>query len=209
MKALDLTGQRFNKLTVIGKQPDKTKHGNYKWLCRCDCGKDVVVCSGNLRSGHAISCGCVRRPHGGFRTALYNVWAGIKKRCLNPNNHGYKDYGGRGIKVCDEWLEFVPFRDWALTHGYAKGLDIDRKEVNGNYEPLNCRFVTTTVNNQNRRNTVLSSNKVREIRAMLKKGIKQKDIGEKFGVRPSTISQVKTGAIWSSIADVENNNAIT
>jgi hypothetical protein len=206
VKAIDLTGQRFGKLVVESRHPENTKHGNRRWICRCDCGGEVTVSGGNLNNRHSISCGCVRRPHGGFGTALHNVWCGIKKRCLNSNNHGYKDYGGRGIRICSEWLEFIPFRDWALANGYQKGLQIDRIDVNGNYEPSNCRFVTATVNNQNKRSNVLNPDKVRSIRKLLRNGVKQKDIGNMFGVPQNTISQIKNGHLWASISDTENGH---
>jgi hypothetical protein len=210
MKALDLAGQRFNRLVAIKRYAENTKHGNRKWICKCDCGKEVIVCAGNLRSGHAVSCGCVRKPHGDSGSNLYNVWVGIKKRCLNPTNHNYKDYGMRGITVCEEWLQFIPFRDWALANGYNKGLQIDRKDVNGNYEPSNCRFVTCTANNQNKRTNVLTADNIVTIKKMIREGKhKQKDIGKMFGVRQSTISQIKNGTLWSSITEDNNESAKT
>lgn len=105
------------------------------------------------------SCGCIHNKgknnpnykHGGKGTRLYNTWAQMKGRCLNFNIIQYKDYGGRGITVCDEWLKFNPFRDWSLSNGYADNLEIDRKENDGNYEPSNCRWVTRKENLKNKR----------------------------------------------------------
>jgi hypothetical protein len=204
---VDLMGKRFGKLLVVARHEKKTKHNNVRWVCRCDCGKTTIAASGNLRNGHYVSCGCVRRPHGGFGTALHNVWCGMKKRCLNPNNHGFADYGGRGIKVCEEWMEFVPFRNWATANGYKRGLQIDRRNNNGHYEPGNCRFVTVTANNQNRRTTRLNVEKVRAIRIMLAEGRANKDIAKEFWVPANTISQIKHGHIWGSIDAIPQASA--
>ena len=198
-KPIDLTGTRVNKLTVIRRHEENTRYGSYKWVCRCECGKEAIVAAGNLRSGHAVSCGCVRKPHSGFGTRIYGIWKGMKERCLNPKSESFIHYGGRGIKVCEEWMEFVPFRDWALANGYSDDLQIDRKAVNGNYEPGNCRFVTGTVNNQNKRTTKLNDEKVRGIRKLLNEGKKQKEIGAIYGVPQNTISQIKNGKLWGSI----------
>lgn len=89
--------------------------------------------------------------HNKSYTPLYRRWLGIKQRCLNPNNCNYAYYGGRGIKICDEWLDFETFEKWALTNGFRKELTIDRIDVNGNYEPSNCRWVTQRIQNINMR----------------------------------------------------------
>lgn len=97
----------------------------------------------------------MRKTHGMSKNKFYQVWNGIKQRCYNQNNKQYKNYGGRGIKVCDEWVNnFELFYDWALNNGYEDGLQIDRIDVNGNYEPSNCRWVDRYVNNNNRRNNI-------------------------------------------------------
>lgn len=87
--------------------------------------------------------------HGGKDTPLYNKWCSMKERCSNPHNKRYSRYGGRGIKVCDEWLDFAKFRDWCLSNGYSQGLTIDRINNDGNYEPSNCRFISTSEQNRN------------------------------------------------------------
>lgn len=128
------------------------------------CGGSTVVTTGSLRSGNTKSCGCLRKEmlvkrqtvHGMAKSQerhpLYIVWASMKSRCYNPNEPSYKNYGGRGIKMCDEWMDFVPFMKWALNNGYREGLEIDRIDNNGNYEPGNCRFVTRSENQLNKRN---------------------------------------------------------
>ena len=161
MRKLDLTGQRFGRLVVI-KEAGRSSDGRVRWLCKCDCGNYTSTPSTKtLRNGTCRSCGCIERErpnkqtHGKSNTKLFAVWNAMKQRCYNPNNRSYKNYGGRGITVCQEWKEdFQTFYDWAIANGYKKGLEIDRIDVNGNYEPDNCRWTTSKKNNNNRRNNV-------------------------------------------------------
>lgn len=163
-KLIDLTGQRFGRLLVI-RRVECEKHGEAKWLCQCDCGNETAVFGYLLRSGKTSSCGCSKHDetfrnkkkeqstvHGGCGTRLYRIWIGMKNRCYNPNAAKYKDYGGRGITICAEWKnDFPAFRDWALSHGYTDALSIDRIDVDGNYEPSNCRWATAKEQRHNRR----------------------------------------------------------
>ena len=161
MRKLDLTGQRFGRLVVI-KEAGRSSDGRVRWLCKCDCGNYTSTPSTKtLRNGTCRSCGCIERErpnkqtHGKSNTKLFAVWNAMKQRCYNPNNRSYKNYGGRGITVCQEWKEdFQTFYDWAIANGYKKGLEIDRIDVNGNYEPDNCRWTNSKKNNNNRRNNV-------------------------------------------------------
>lgn len=154
----DLTGQRFGRLTVLGIAEDDMKHHGQRWLCRCDCGNTVIVRSDGLVSGHTKGCGCEnarRTTHGKADTKLFKVWTGMKQRCYNPIDHAYKDYGGRGIAVCDEWKnDFGAFYEWAVKSGYSDGLTVERKDVNGSYSPDNCCWASRFEQMQNTRKTI-------------------------------------------------------
>jgi hypothetical protein len=160
-KLIDLTGQRFGRLLII-ERIENGKGRATMYLAQCDCGKFVKVRAGNIRKGVTTSCGCYHREiasqahkHGQARkknsTRLYNIWCGMKTRCNSQNAMDYKYYGAKGIGVCKEWeQDFQTFSDWAIKNGYNDTLTIDRINSEGNYEPLNCRWVTMK---EQRRNT--------------------------------------------------------
>ena len=165
MKLKDLTGSKFGRLTVIERQ-GSNKHGRPLWLCECECKKRIIKSSQALISSHTQSCGCLRMEvlnkshtkHGLKGTRLYEIWKSMKKRCCNPKQTNYKNYGGRGITVCDEWKkDFQAFYDWAMAHGYDANASrgectIDRIDANGNYCPGNCRWITIAEQQRNKRN---------------------------------------------------------
>lgn len=140
-----------------------TKNKRALWSCVCDCGRTVLVRSSCLTRGYTTSCGCRRRAvasenfktHGAANTRLWYIWRNMRQRCSSPKTKAYKHYGARGIKVCDEWQEFIPFRDWALANGYRDDLTIDRIDVNGDYCPKNCRWVDVKTQANNRTNNRL------------------------------------------------------
>ena len=161
-KAIDLTGQRFGKLTVIKRVENIPRH-HARWLCKCDCVNMHIVESHGLRSGDIKSCGCLlvelHQTHGESKSRLYNVWRAVKQRCSNPNCKEYKWYGARGISVCDEWKNFENFYKWAIEQGYdseaKRGeFTIERIDHEGNYEPSNSKWITIKEKSSKKRNTV-------------------------------------------------------
>lgn len=157
---IDLTGERFGRLTVTGRAGNDAQR-KPTWRCVCDCGNIVTVRGAALKSGHTLSCGCYNRDiitkHGDEGTRLYAVWRGMKARCLNKNHKFYSDYGGRGITVCEELLDFSNFKDWAIQSGYDLNAPkwtctLDRIDPDGGYSPDNCRWVSMEVQGSNKRN---------------------------------------------------------
>lgn len=173
----DLTSKKVGKLTVLRLSNKEPKTGKIKWVCQCECGNIVEVFSSNLIREHTKSCGCLSREkssermktnnpqykHGKVNTRIYNIWSSMKKRCYLKTHIHYKNYGGRGIKVCEEWKnDFMSFYNWAMNNGYKEGLTIDRIDSNKDYCPKNCRWITYKEQQNNKRNNHIVTYKNKE-----------------------------------------------
>lgn len=164
-KKIDMVGKRFGRL-FVESEDGRNKYGEKMYLCKCDCGNAKMVRSHALISGETRSCGCLQKEmvrksntiHGDTNSSLYRRYKHMIWRCKNSNCKDYKNYGGRGIRVCDEWeKDYRNFQKWSLENGYREDLTIDRIDVNGNYEPNNCRWITLQEQENNRRDSVYLS----------------------------------------------------
>lgn len=164
----DITGQKFNMLTALSFSHKDKRRKTY-WDFECECGNIKTLRKDQVKSGNTKSCGCLHQKileenvnRSGSKPkyndigrlsdcTLYNRWKGMKRRCYDKHFNQYKDYGGRGIQICEEWLyNFRAFYDWAMANGFSEELEIDRIDNDGNYEPSNCRWVTHLINCNNR-----------------------------------------------------------
>lgn len=163
---VNMIGRTYGRLTVLERSVND-KQGNAQWICKCECGKLKVVRGRSLRQGRVRSCGCLLAEsskermtamltkHSLSGSKLYRVYASMRERCENPSCKSFQNYGGRGIAVCDEWrMQRESFLHWAMQNGYEEGLQIDRINVNGDYCPENCRWVTPQQNMNNVRKNI-------------------------------------------------------
>lgn len=157
----DLTNKKYGMWTALKLEVDHTAQNKRKWLCVCDCGTKRIVSENNLLNHKSTSCGCrrvesnkQRSIHNASHSSLWQIHKSMKHRCYYMLDKNFKNYGGRGITICDEWLGnagFVRFMNWALENGFQEGLTIDRIDNDGGYEPSNCRWVTMKEQNLNKR----------------------------------------------------------
>ena len=167
----DIKNKKYGRLTAI-KITGRSNSGKILWICKCDCGNEITVAQSDFRNGYTKSCGCLQResvksrkkPYS-HRERLYELWCGIKQRCNNPNNISYKWYGGKGIKVCDEWNnDYLSFKKWASDSGYDETLPrgmqtIERIDTFKDYSPENCTWKTINEQQRNKRNNRLFEHK--------------------------------------------------
>ena len=197
---LDLTGQRFGRLLVI-RRGENTTRGQAQWVCKCDCGNTKQIASASLVKGATKSCGCLRKEmtkqrglnnktHGLSKKRLYYEWVGMRQRCTyEKDTKEYANYGGRGITVCDLWMnDFLAFAKWALANGYKDNLTLDRVDNNRGYSPENCRWATVKQQSNNRR-----TNRILEYKG---KRLTLTEWSEILGINKNTIlSRLRRG--WS------------
>lgn len=157
---IEMKGKKVGRLLVTGYAYTKDKRAY--WNCLCDCGNKLAVMGKPLRQGKTQSCGCLQidrarqanTTHGKAKTLLWGVWQAMETRTTNKNGSHWKYYGGKGIKICDEWSDYQTFHDWAMANGYQKGLSIERNDGDKDYEPSNCRWIPNAEQQRNKSNNV-------------------------------------------------------
>jgi len=200
-KNIDITGKKYNKLTAV-RFSNTGNDGHHLWLFKCDCGKERIIRKGHVVHGNTKSCGCIRsnningKKHGMYKTRFYRVWRNMKTRCFNKKHEAYKNYGGRGIIVCDRWLKFENFRD-DMYKNYLKHINkygekqttIDRINNDKNYYLENCEWSTYKKQANNRRNN--------HILIFNKQALSMKQWAEKTGINKSTLRERINRWNWS------------
>jgi hypothetical protein len=179
---MDMTGVKIGMLSVINRAGSK-KGGKATWNCECECGNSRVIIGSDLRNGKYVSCGCAKKTHGMTKTTEFRIWTDMKRRCNNPNRPDYKNYGGRGIKVCDDWSE--SFESFLMDMGNRpKGKTLDRKDNEGPYDKHNCVWSTYKEQGRNTRFNVRY-----EVFGAL---LTMPELSEKYGIKEETIrSRIK------------------
>lgn len=196
-------GEKFGRLTVVGLD-HKNAHSEQFWLMSCDCGNQKVIVARSVLTGATKSCGCIaverasvmNLKHGLTKSATYQSWQSMKKRCYSKTAREYKDYGGRGIYVCRQWVE--SFEQFLVDMGECPaGHTLERLDVNKHYEPSNCKWATRKEQSRNRRVNKLTAETAVEIRALYKTGRSYQAIAEQFSVSKSLVAQIVRGELWA------------
>lgn len=198
----DLTGKRFGKLTVIGPHPVRTGYNMIRWICKCDCGTDTLVTTGNIGK-NTNSCGCYRNTQGSLsnKHRLWATFSTMHSRCEKERDKNYANYGGRGIKVCKRWKSFLLFLE-DMEAGYRPGLSIDRINNNKGYSPNNCRWATPKQQTRNRRCSVMIDTPWGVMNVA--------EAAERIGMDRSRFrARVKLGWTTNELFDPKNNVLLT
>lgn len=207
--ATTLIGRRFGRLLVTARSQRRAS-----WVCACDCGTVKSCRTDHLVHGKIVSCGCYgkertiemnkqRARHGRSheaRGSAYASWRSMRDRCNAPNNPEYSNYGGRGIRICQRWDSFKAFV--ADMGERPPGTSIDRIDVNGNYEPGNCRWATSVQQNRNRRTGVLDADRVREILGRHEHGESQRSVSRRLGIASRTVYDIIHRRRWADVSEV-------
>lgn len=204
-------GDQFGYWTIV----EKICGGKHeKWLADCQCGKRKEIYLDNLVRGKSVSCGCFRsalfavtkKTHGETKTCTYKTWAHIKDRCLNPACKAYKHYGARGIQMCERWQE--SYENFVADMGRRTvGFSIERINVNGHYEPNNCKWIDKRLQAQNKTTSRFTFNDVTKIVSRLNSGETAVAIAKEYGVGPGHIRQIKRKEIWANAYEVEHERS--
>lgn len=205
-RLIDMTGQRYGRLVVL-ERAYTDKDNFIRWKCQCDCGNICYVRGYPMRTGATRSCGCLEKEniinfhlnnitHGYSKLPVYKIWKSMRKRCYSVSDKRYHRYGGRGIKICDEWQSAKAFVEWAFANGYRKGLSIDRIDNDGDYCPSNCRWVTITENNRNNSLVRLTMQDAEKIRNLYAGGMKQTEIARMYHTSQGRISNIIHKRSW-------------
>lgn len=212
-----------SRFTIISLDVPSIKNRK-QVIVKCSCGTITQKQLGRVVNGYVLSCGCLAkekskirltstRKHNGRGTRLYNIWKNMRQRCNNPNANGYKTYGGRGIKVCEEWDEFPNFQKWALNNGYKENLDIDRIDNDKNYSPDNCQWVTRSYNTRKRNKLGMpkgctrsrfTQEQIEQIQLKRKQGSTYNKLSQEYETSISHIKRIVDGEIKYAKLQEEN-----
>ena len=208
-------GTKINLIELPHKQQGRSRNGEKQWLCRCECGKSLSVPASRLKAGYPHSCGCTtsgrlatnrlgtnRRGHGMSDTPEYGIWAGMKYRCLNPKAKQYHNYGGRGIKVCPQWIDSFTTFFKHMGPRIHSHYSLERKDNMGNYEPGNCIWAPRYVQNQNRRNNVITRRQACEILWCKDTNLTAKQVARIFEVSSSVVTGIWARRTWMDIRPI-------